>query len=64
MRVGSVVGATLIYGAGFLASDSIGGDVGTNLGYELGMVGSIRDWVGAVAWRMIWATWMNAFLVV
>ena len=58
------MGATLVSDAGVIESDSIGGDVGTNLGSELGMVGGRRDLGGAVAWRRIWATWMNTFLIV
>ena len=61
---GSGVGATLISGAGVIVSGSVGGDVGTTLGSELGMVGGRRDLGGAVAQRRIWATCMNAFLIV
>ena len=58
------MGATLIFGAGVIVSGSIGGDVGTTLGSELGMVGGRRDLGGVVARRRIWATLMNAFLIV
>ena len=60
----SGVGVTLIYGAGMIVSGSVGGDVGTTLGYESGMVRGKHDLGGAVAWHRIWATWMNAFLIV
>ena len=58
------MGATLVSDAGVIESDSIGGDVGTNLSSELGMVGGRRDLGCAVARRRIWATWINAFLIV
>ena len=58
------MGATLISSAGMIVSGSVGGDVGTTLGYELGMVRVKRDLGGAVARRRIWYTWMNAFLIV
>ena len=61
---GSGVGATLISGAGVIVSSSVGGDVGTTLGYESGMVEGRRDMGGVVARRRIWSTWMNAFLIV
>ena len=37
------MGATLVSDAGVIESDSIGGDVGTNLSSELGMVGGKHD---------------------
>ena len=58
------MGTILIYGAGMIVSVSVGANVGTTLGSELGMVRGKRDLGGAVAWRRIWATWMNSFLIV
>ena len=58
------MGATLVSGAGVVVSGSVGGDVGTTLGSESGMVGGRRDLGGVVARRRIWATWINAFLIV
>ena len=64
MSRGSGVGATLISGAGVIVSGSVGGDVGTTLGSESEMVGVRRDLGGVFTWHKIWATWMNAFLIV
>ena len=50
---GSGVGATLISGAGMIVSGIVGGDVGTNLGSESGMVRGKRDLGGAVSRRRI-----------
>ena len=61
---GSGVGATLISGAGMILSGSVGGDVGTTLGSESGMVRGKHDLGGAVAWHRIWATWMKECLSV
>ena len=61
---GSGVGATLLFGAEVIVSGSIGCDVGTTVGSELGMMGGRRDSGGAVARRRIWATCMNAFFLV
>ena len=47
-----------------MVNGSVGGDVDTTLGSELGMVRGKRDLGGAVARRRIWATWMKAFLSV
>ena len=47
------MGTTLISGAGMVVSGRVGGDVGTTLGYELGMVRGKRDLGGAVAQRKI-----------
>ena len=50
---GSGVGATIISGTEAILRGSVGGDVGTTLGSELGMVGGRRDSGGAVARRRI-----------
>ena len=47
------MGATLISGAGVIVSGSVGGDLGTTLGSELGMVGGRCYFGGAVVWRRI-----------
>ena len=56
--------ATLISGAGIIVSSSVGGNVDTTIGSGLETVRGKRDMGGAVAWRRIWYTWMNAFLIV
>ena len=58
------MGATLISGAGIIVSGSVGGDVGTTLGYESGMARGKRDLGGELARCRIWATWMKSFLIV
>ena len=58
------MGATLICVVGMIVSGSVGGDVGTTLGSESGMVRGKRDLGGAVDKRRIWATWMKVFLIV
>ena len=47
-----------------IVSGSVGGDVGTTLGSELGMVRVRRDLGGGISWSRIWATCMNAFSIV
>ena len=58
------MGATLICVVGMIVSGSVGGDVGTTLGSESGMVRGKRYLGGTVAWSRIWATWMKEFLSV
>ena len=58
------MGATLICVVGMIVSGSVGGDVGTTLGSESGMVRGKRDLGGEVARRRIWATWMKSFFIV
>ena len=58
------MGTTLIFGAGVIVSGNVGSDVGTTFGSKLGMVVGRRDLRGAFDRRRIWATWMNAFLIV
>ena len=58
-RRGSGVGATLISGAGIIVRGIVDDDVGTTLGYELGMVRGKRDLGGAVDRHRIWATWIK-----
>ena len=64
MSEGSGVGGTLISGAGVIVSGSIGGDVGTTLTSESGMVGGRYYLGGVVDRRRIWATWMTVFSIV
>ena len=47
------MGATIISGTELILRGSVGGDIGTTLGSELGMVGGRCDFGGAVVWRRI-----------
>ena len=64
MRGGSGVITTLISDVGVIVSGIVGGDVGTTLGSESGMVVGRSDLGGVAARRRIWATLMNTFLIV